>query len=91
MDNPVQAALSAYEHPLISKIQQDLPWRQKCVLGLAAGEQDPLVFLLDESVGDLAGAAFTAISRGPPARFPFLQRLRIRSEIQISPQAFAEE
>jgi hypothetical protein len=65
MENPVKAALRVFEHPLSSKIRNDLLWRQRCVLGLVAGEQDPLAFLLAEPVGYLAGAAFTAISSVP--------------------------
>jgi len=64
MEKLVKAALRVNEHPLISKIRHDLPWEKRCVLGLVAGDLGPLAFLLAESVGYLAGAALTAISRG---------------------------
>jgi hypothetical protein len=39
-----------------------LAWRQGGVLGLVAGEQDPLAFLLAQAVGHMAATAFTAIN-----------------------------
>ena len=42
-----------------------MAWRQGGVLGLVAGEQDPLAFLLAQAEGHLAVTAFAAIHAFP--------------------------
>ncbi len=41
---------------LVGQDWHDLAWRQGGVLGLVAGEQDPLAFLLAQAVGQFTGA-----------------------------------
>ena len=50
---------------LIGQGRHDLPWRQCREIALVAGEQDPLAFLLAQSVRNQALAAFTAIDAVP--------------------------
>ena len=61
MENSVKAALRADIQTLICKCWHDLTWRQCGVLGLDAGQQDPLAFLLTEAVCHVAVAALALV------------------------------
>ncbi|MFZ4804436.1 MAG: ATP-binding protein [Synechococcus lacustris] len=50
---------------MLGRDWHDLAWQQGGVLGLVAGEQDPLAFLLAQAVGHLAATAFAAIHAFP--------------------------
>jgi hypothetical protein len=65
MEHAVEAALRADIQTPISKDRHDLSRRQRCKLGLVAGEQDPLALLVSEAVRDEVVAAFTAIQAAP--------------------------
>jgi hypothetical protein len=65
VQHPVKAGFGANEQALIRQCGHDLSWRQRGVLMLIAGKQDPLAFLLAQAMGDMAGAASTAVLADP--------------------------
>ena len=62
LQDPVKAAFRTNKQSPISQDRHDLPRRQRGVLRLLAGQQDPLAFLVAEAVGHVTLAAFSAIS-----------------------------
>jgi hypothetical protein len=61
VQHPVKAAFRTDIKPAIGQDRHDLAWRQRCKFKFVAGEQDPLAFLLAETVSHVPAAALAAV------------------------------
>jgi hypothetical protein len=83
VQHPIKTRFRADIQALISQRRHDLSWRQRGVLRLIAGEQDPLALFFSEAVGHMTAAALAAIHTVPitpkslPPRFEGAQVSRV--------------